>query len=87
MACSEAAMVASSHLKTFIFYLFTQQNLTVKGSQEKTVCVEGKIYVMVYSSFRAVVRLHLELVFVHTRMGVRLLNFDTHSCQTSMLLW
>ncbi|XP_020631176.1 collagen alpha-1(V) chain-like [Orbicella faveolata] len=41
MACSEAAMVASSHLKTFIFYLFTQQNLTVKGSQEKTVCVEG----------------------------------------------
>ena len=80
-------MVASSHLKTFIFYLFTQQNLTVKGSQEKTVCVEGKIYVMVYSSFRAVVRLHLELVFVHTRMGVRLFNFDTHSCQTSMLLW
>ena len=39
-------MVASNHLKNFL--IFTQQNVTEK-SQEKIVCMQGKIYVTVNS--------------------------------------
>ena len=39
-------MVASNHLKNFL--IFTQQNVTEK-SQEKIVCMQGKIYVIVNS--------------------------------------
>ena len=53
----------SDTFTVIIFNLLTPQNLTVEGSQENIVCVEGKIFVFGISSFRAVVGLHLELIF------------------------
>ena len=36
------------------FYLFTQQNMTERDSQETIVCVEGKIHVTVNSSYKSI---------------------------------